>query len=201
MQYTLTDIRFEPSDLDDEVLSIEFKINLTEPEDVQFHQFVMLSDLLKYIRQRDPSFYQYWESTRRRADRFGPAEAATLELAGDSAVTQLVSFLHEYVSTNQFMEQAYAYFKKLQAMKSDPEQAAALEDIASDLADSAEGLREEQQLYRQFCEQVTREVRKVAMQLYPEIEEMDSEKLLEFQHLFVNEVIAMERKLCEFVNE
>lgn len=137
MQYRLTDIHFEPSDLDDEVLSIEFKINLTEPEDVQFHQFVMLSDLLKYIRQRDPSFCQYWESTRRRADRFGPAEAATLEPAGDSAVTQLVSFLHEYVSTNQFMEQAYAYFKKLQAMKSDPEQAAALEDIASDLADSA----------------------------------------------------------------
>jgi hypothetical protein len=201
MQYSITDIRFEPSDLDDEVLAIEFRVCLTEPEEVQFSSFVTLSDLLNYARQHHPAFYQYWQSTRRRTDRFGPAEAATLELAGDSAVIQLISFLKEYISIHPWMEHEYAHFKKIQALKSDPENSGALEAMASDLADSAEGVREEQQRYRQFCEQVTREVRKVATQLYPEIEEMDSEKLLEFQHLFVNEVISMERRLCEFLRE
>ena len=69
----------------------------------------------------------------------------------------------------------------------------------SKLSEESSAFRNSQKDYRDFCESVTRAVREISLRVYPQIADLEPEKLKEFQNLFVNEILEMHERIDKFL--
>jgi hypothetical protein len=195
-------MRHEPHDLDDDVIYFYYDIHFSEPEEVIVKNFFShYGSLLDFIEQKHPEFYQYIDSVRRSVDGYGPCERRTMEAMGEDAVSRLYACLEEYLSGADWMEKIFLHEKNLQSMPSE-EQLKLQENAAeafNKLSEESSAFRDSQKQYRDFCESVTRSVREISLRVYPQIADLEPEKLKEFQNLFVREIQAMHERIDKFL--
>jgi hypothetical protein len=202
LRYKILNMHHEPDDLDDDVIYFYYDIHFSEPEELIVKNFFShYRNLLDFIEQKHPEFYQYIHSVHRSIDGYGPCERRTMEAMGEDAVSRLYVCLEEYLSGAEWMEKIFEQEKKLRSMRSEEQiklqQNAA--EVFSKLSNGSSALRNSQRNYRDFCESVTRAVREISLRVYPEIADLEPEKLKEFQDLFVTEIMRMHERIDKFL--
>jgi len=204
MKYTIQNIRHQSHDMDDDVIYFYFDIQFSEPEELLIkNYFLPYSRLLVFIRDGHPELYQYIEGTRRSIDGYGPCEARTIEAMGEDALPQLYACLEEYLLGCDWMEKLFIQEKELQS-QAPREQIKQKENAAEVFRKLSEGeseIRASQNRYRNFCETVTKEIRKTATDIYPEIAELEPEQLKEFKYLFVRDIQSMQEKIGKLLSK
>ena len=204
MRYKINNIRHERHESDDDTIYFYFGVQFSEPEELYIKEyFLPYSTLLVFIRDKYPDFYQYIEQTRRSIDGFGPCEARTMEAIGEDAVQRIYVCLEEYLSGCGWLEELFYHYKKLQN-KTPEEQIKYQQDAEKaykELSEMDSGMRESQNRYRNFCETVTKEIRKTATDIFPEIAELEPEQLKEFKYLFVSDIQSMHEKIEKLLAE
>ena len=74
-------------------------------------------------------------------------------------------------------------------------QAKAMQDVAQVLTDGFVSIKETTNRHRLFCELADRKLREIAVEVFPEITDLDPEELKEFRYFFTDEVTTMSERL------
>ncbi len=201
--YTIENYQYESHDLDDEVVFINFDIHYTSPEAMTLSSFYSYSRFENYLHRVQPAFFEYLTKVRNSLDLWGPREKTLLDTIGEEAVAQLYLFLSHHLEEINFAQEEFEHRKKMrsktpQEAKNNQEQ---LTGMLADLKDSASGMKEYQQRYRNFCEKAQRQMRNIALEVFPEITDLEPEKLKAFKHLFVDEIIKMHDSVRKLMKE
>lgn len=195
-KYSIENISPEPEDIDDEIIFFNFDVCYTAPTEETISGFIPFHRLKEYLRQRQPSLYDFIESTRTSLDLWGPAEASTLEAMGEEAMAQLQEHLLAYMEETNYAQLHYEWWQNLQK----PRSSERTHEIATDLGSLIEESRDTMKRSRAFCQKAERSVREIAIEIYPEIADLDPEKLLKFKNLFVNQIVEMQERIHTLLN-
>lgn len=197
VKYTIYNITAMPHDIDDDIIHFEFDVDVTEPERFTFSYFYPFNYLLKYIKETDFAFYKFITETRNSLDMWGPAETQTVQALGEEGIKQLYKALEECFDKNEYIAKDFAYFKRLSHPT--PKQTQEYKKKFEVLSEGVPAIKESTNKSRQFCNQVQKNLRDIAFNVYPEIADLPSEKLIEFKRLFVNEILQIKERLETFL--
>lgn len=202
-EFTIENYRYQSHDLDDEVVYFYFEIIYSLPEPLMRTDFVPFRKLLNHLKTIDPDFFSYISEIRSSLDLFGVREKTTLETMGEEALSQLFEHLKAYIYETKFAETSFEHYKGLLEWQETMtgEQELKQTEIVNNLMESAIGLKEYQQKYRLFCETATRRMRDTAFEIYPEIADLEPEKLRAFKYVFIDEIMRMHTYLEKLLNE
>lgn len=195
-KYSIENINPEPQDIDDEIVFFNFDICYTAPTEETISGFVTFDTLKLYIKRAQPKLYEYIENTKDSLDLWGPAEASTIEALGEEALTQLHEHLLDYLKEINYAEDHYEWWQNLQ--KSDI--GASEQSLVDDLSPMIAASRYEEKRYRNFCQKTERAIREIAMEVYPEITDLEPEQLLKFKYLFVNQIMEMQERIDDLLH-
>lgn len=205
MEYTISTLRHQLSDFDQETMLFWFEVHPKEQEDLApFPYFVHLSDVLYALRDKNHPFYDYYNSVRNGLDHWGPSDAATLEALGDEAVAQLYEHAEAYILQLPYMDKVLEQERKIQSEKR-PSQSMArslqAEKVHREMSTGLSEMQKEQQRYYLFCETVSRFLRETAVNVYPELLDAEPEQIRELQHLFNRDIISIHDKLDDLLHK
>ena len=88
-----------------------------------------------------------------------------------------------------------------QIMASTPQQKEKFTEVVNDLQKNEVPVIAATNNYYAFCETADKALRKIAVEVYPEILDMGEEKVKELRYLFTREIRNMQEKLVAFVDE
>jgi hypothetical protein len=204
MKYTIRNISHGPHDMDDDVVFFEFEVHFTQPEIMQVNYFYDLGKLLRTLQHTQPDFYTYYKKTRSSLDKWGPAEVQTLEAMGPEAINQVYQFLEDYLLTCDWVPTLLEREKQILNMT--PDQQKQQQETAAKVAEKLSALASPEMKRatnrdRLFCEQASRKMRDVALEVYPEITNLEAEELKEFKHLFTREIMSMQEHLEKLLSK
>ena len=202
MKYILKNINYEPFDLDDEMVTFYFDIYSADTNQFLVKYFLSFDELLQFISIKHKDFFNYWEATRKSTGLWGQAETTTLATIGTEANKQIFAFLEEYMAQNEKIIDNEV--DKTQELISDVSfqkeiYHKELELLFEDLKASAATINEANKKYRKFCQTLEKKAREIALEIYPEIADLNPDQLRQFEHLFVNEIISMQSKIEELI--
>jgi len=204
MKYTIQNIIHHSSDFDDDYLDFKYDIHFTEPEEIYInHYYYSLNRLLPYLEEKHPAFYKYYTDTRSSLDIWGRGERRTIEAMGEEAMHQIYGYLEEYLLCCDWMEGLFYHQKKMQSespqeqQKNHEEVSVAFKDLSEDVLD----IKKIQSQYIRFCETVEKKIRQTALDVYPEIADLEPEQLKKMQHLFVGDIQSMQKKIAALLWE
>ncbi|MGE0636056.1 MAG: hypothetical protein AB7G44_16115 [Bacteroidia bacterium] len=204
MKYTIRNISHGPHDMDDDVVFFEFEVHFTEPETIQINYFYDFGRLLRTLQTTQPDFYNYYKKTHSGLDKWGPAETQTLEAMGDEAIKQVYQFLEDYLLTCDWIPtllEREKQFRNLTPDQLQKQQEAAVKVSEKLSALASPEMKRATNRDRLFCEQASRKMRDVALEVYPEIANLEAEELKEFKHLFTREIMSMQERLEKLLSK
>jgi hypothetical protein len=201
MNYTIHSISHHISAFDDDAIDFKYVIHFTEPEEMQVNYHYDLSMLLNFIRDKHPAFYEYYKTTKTSIDTWGPAERQTLDAMGDEAVEQIYRHLEEYLLTCDWMGRLYEQQQQIKKMSADQhiKHAEGAAKVVKTLSHQINPIKNETMRSRMFCNAVDKKLREIAVEIYPEITNLDPEQLKEFRYFFTNDIMSMTTKLDKLI--
>jgi hypothetical protein len=194
MKYTIRNISHGPHDMDEDQVFFEFEVHFSEPEKIQVNYFYDFGRLLRTLEHTQPDFYTYYKKTRSSLDKWGPAEVQTLEAMGPEAINQVYQFLEDYLLTCDWVPTLLEREKQIRNMTPDQQkqqQEAAAKVVEKLSALASPDMKKAINRDRLFCEQASRKMRDIALDIYPEIANLEAEELKEFKHIFTYEIMSM----------
>ena len=203
MKYSIHNISHRPHDLDDDFIYFYYDIHFTEPETfVIKNYFCSFSELLHYLKEKHPAFHQFVKDTRSSIDAWGPAEDRTMEAMGEEGIRQLYALLEKYLLECDWMEKVYQHTKQQRNQPPRVRQLTQQQAAAkvAELSEFGPAMKKSQSRYYKFCETAEKKIRETAMEVYPEITELESEQLMEFKYLFVRDIQAMQESIIELLS-
>jgi hypothetical protein len=201
--YTIENYRYEAHDLDDEVVYIRFDIHFTAPETTVIDSSYPFDKFLRYLEKTQPAFATYLKKVRQGLDKWGPMEKTLLDSVGEEAIAQVYGYLELYLKETNHAPAAFEHYKKRWAdnQKNAAKNNEELVELLAEMDETAKGVKEYQQRYRRFCELAQRHMRDVALEMYPEIADLEPEKLKAFKNVFVHEIIKMHERIEQLLKE
>ena len=201
MKYTIQNISHHPSDFDDDSIDFQYAIHFTEQEEMLIaHYFYSFRRLLPYLEEKHPAFYKYYKDTRSSLDIWGPGEKRTIDAMGEEIMQNIYGYLEEYLLCCDWMEGLFYHQKK---MRSEPLQQQKIQEEATvafkDLSQGVPDMKRAQSRYVRFCETVEKKIRQTALEVYPEIADLESEQLKEMKHLFARDIQSMQEKISKLL--
>jgi hypothetical protein len=202
MKYTIENLHYKTdSPLADDLVTFIFDIRFTEPGLLTVnHYHFSYSDALKQLRHDNTPLYGYITRVRRGLDCWGPAEPATLEAMGDEALQQLLDYVQQHLEQAGWIPALYEWQQQLNN-KRDGAQQVHLEKILDTLDATAAAVKMNNSRSNEFKNLVQRMLRKISIEVYPEIANASGEQLRTFQLLFVNDILRTEETLLRFLKE
>jgi hypothetical protein len=202
MKYTISNLHSETSDLDDDVVEFYYDIHFTEPEEMFVNNYFLLySQFMHHLEKAHPDFYKYINDVRRSVDGWGPCERRTMEALEEEGLSQLYKYVEEYLLSDYDMQGVFDQYKKWASgtVQEQAQRQQQAEKAFNDLSKLVPAARESTNRYRKFCEEMTKAARNVSIEVFPEIQDMDSEKLKEFKYLYVNSILNMSDEIEKFL--
>jgi hypothetical protein len=202
MKYTISNLHSKTSDLDDDVVEFVYDIYFTEPDEMfvsNYHLFYR--ELMYHLKEAHPDFHKYLEDVRRSVDGWGPCERRTMEALGEEGLVQLYKYAEEYLYNGFNMQAIFDQHKKWTSgtVQEQVQRQQEAEKVFNDLSQLVPAARESTNRYRQFCEDATKALRTITLDIFPEVADMDAEKLKEFKYIYVNEILSMTDTLEKFL--
>ena len=133
----------------------------------------------------------------------GDAEKSTIEAIGDEALNQLYFFFETHIRSLTYINKIFEKEKKRrnQPIEDLEKEINDAKEIFESLSDSGNGMNERMKLYRKFCQTVEKNIRNIAFEVYPEIADLEADKILEFETIFVRDIQSMHEKLENLLSE
>lgn len=206
MKYKIFNFNIEPHSLDEEVAVFTFDIEFTEPTNLMTtNNFLMFNrQVWSRIEAINPEFYQFYLSTRNSLDKWGSSEISTIEAMGPEAIPIWFQIIEQLVSEDDEYLQGIYNLKLMQNSLID-EQKLQLNQNAQiaveNLTESGNIARFSQKKRNEFCEKAEKQIRVLATELYPEILDLEADKLKEFKYLFAREIDNMQSNLERFLRK
>jgi hypothetical protein len=203
MKYTISNLHYTVSDIDDDVIEFNYDVHITEPEEMFIDDYYLhYSYFIEHLKSKHPEFYKYIDGVRSGVDGWGPCERRMMEALEEEAAKQLFTYVEEYLLTDFDMQAVYDWHKKWSSgtIEQQIEKQQQAEKAYNDLSSYVPAARRSTNRYRNFCEDATKALRTITLDVFPEVADMDAEKLKEFKYLYVNEIISMTDTLEKFLS-
>lgn len=181
---------------------IGFDIQFIEPEELPVNDFSFpLSELIEWMEINQPTFFQYYNEVRNSLDKWGPAEAETLDAMGEEALEQLIKIAGDYLNDYNLIVMMFQEFKRRMALpgQMNEEKRKKQDETLNELVDLKKLVDEDQRRYFLFCELAENRIRQSAMEIYPEIAGLSSDKLRLLKNLFAREIDSMHDLLMKLI--
>src|SRR3989442_15786080 len=100
MKYTISNLHYTVSDMDDDVINFNYDVHITEPEEMFIEDYYLhYSFFTEHLKNKHPEFYKYIDSVRDGIDGWGPCERRMMEALEEESVKQLFAYVEEYLLT------------------------------------------------------------------------------------------------------
>lgn len=133
---------------------------------------------------------------------FGPAETQTLKVIGDEAVNQLYVYLEEFLLGSYKMKDIFAWKKNCAANPEKSELSSVKkQELCKSLSEDTSGMKKAINRDRDFCNASKRKLHEIALEIYPEIPNLQPNQLKNFKYIFDREIINMSEKLDKLTFE
>ncbi|HLG33903.1 MAG TPA: hypothetical protein VI757_03400 [Bacteroidia bacterium] len=204
MTYSIHNLHHKPHDLDDDFLYFYFDIHFSEPEELLVkNYFLPLDWLLPWLEKEHPGFHKYYKDTRTGLEVWGTAEILTVEAMGEEAVQQLYAFAEEYLLACDWVQGLFTREKENRSKTPEEQrkQQQQAKKVYEELSSFGPAMKRSRSRYYRFCEAVEKRIRQMALEVYPEIANLEPAQLKEFRYLFVRDIQSMQSKLEKLVRE
>jgi len=122
---------------------------------------------------------------------------------GEEAMQQIYGYLKEYLLFCDWMEGLFYHQKKMQS--GSPQEQQKIQEEASvvfkDLSEGVPDMKRAQSRYIRFCETVEKKIRQTALEVYPEIADLEPEQLKKMKYLFSDDIRSMQEKISKLLGE
>ncbi|MCX6350901.1 MAG: hypothetical protein NTX03_03455 [Bacteroidetes bacterium] len=202
MRYTIHNIRHKASSFDDDDYALfEFDVHFAEPEELWIKNYFVDFDWVHaYIKTVNPEFYDYIYKIRRGLDRWGNRAYLVLQAMEEEAIEQMYKYTVDYMATVDFLEKSFE--QRIALRNQHPidtiEQQMGMQEVIR--AEKKAGIEEvfSNKRYYKFCETLEKQIRELAVEVYPDILDLPADKLVEFKRLFVRDIQALHERLGKF---
>ncbi|MEP7169160.1 MAG: hypothetical protein ABI855_07285 [Bacteroidota bacterium] len=198
MQFTIQNFIWKKEGLfGEDNINFKFDVINDEPKPYRYPEVIGLDIVLKYLPETDEKLADYIEEVRSSIDGWGPKESKLMdELEGS---VDFEPFVFDLFHRKGWFTSEYDRWKKLRVMT--PSEHKKIEKIAAELELDEKVLHQSTKNYYDFCESAEKALQGIAIRVYPEILDMDREKVKAFKYLFSREIQKMEEELVKFMSE
>ena len=181
----------------EDVVTFNFDVSTDEEPAYVFPVHFYLKNVLEYLEKSDFPLYNYINKIRSTIDAWGPSEGRIMNELGDTV--DFKTIIHNIFVQENYYSMEHERWKKILA--STPQQMEKITEVVDDLQKNEVPVIAATNNYYAFCETADKALRKIAVEVYPEILDMGEEKVKELRYLFTREIRNMQEKLVAFVDK
>lgn len=198
MEYRIENFRWNNDGLfGEDMVTFDFDVITDEPEHYLYRTAIGLDIVLNHLPETDKRLADYISEVRGSIDGWGPKEGKLMNELPDSI--DFKKMVYDLFERKGWFLSEYKRWKTIRALPASEHKK--IEMIASDLGKGQKALHTDTKNYYDFCESAEKALRGIAVRIYPEILDMNKEKVKEFKYLFTREIMDMQKKLLKFTGE
>ena len=195
--------RYETSnllaDLGADVVHFQIYFRVNELPEVRIGILFPYTELMKFVRETNPSAYEYLSEIRSSISGYGPKETKVLAKIEEEGF-DLEPLLKAYLDSRDalFISQHLEWLERLNIPKNQEEIGVALDNITSDLGDN---FASEQIKWDEFIDELDQTVHELTFRYYPELFEKGEEKIKAYRSALVSTTLDFTQRLDEILNK
>lgn len=194
--------RYETSDLladfGEDVVHLKIYFRIDELPEVNLGILLPFSKLVKFIRQTNPSAYDYLTKMRSSIAGYGPKETKVLEKI-EAEDFDLESLIKNYLESKDevYIAQHLEWIEKLNSTKTLGQAAKILESLTSD---GDVNYVSDQIKWNKYRDELDQTIHELTFRYFPELFENGAEKIDAYQNALTSITIDFTNRLDKIVN-
>ena len=195
--------RYETSnllkDLGEDVVHFQIYFKTDELPEVRIGILLPYSILIKFIRESNPSVYDYLIKIRHSLVGYGPKETkvlAKIEKEGFDLEPSIKSYFES--KDTAYIDQHLEWIKQLNAPKTQEQAGIFLDKLADELGDN---YAKEQIKWDEFIDEVDQTIHGLTFRYYPELFELGEEKINAYRSALISTTLDFTERLDKILNK